>query len=62
MANDIAPEIREKGRPKRTGDIAPFYSNGTIVKHKPGVLLRDMRLQGPDAPGSVRPYAKLPQL
>ncbi len=35
-AVDIALEIREKGRPKRTGNIAPFYTNGTQVKHEAG--------------------------
>ena len=35
-ATDIALEIREKGRPKRVGNIKPFYTYGTIVKHKEG--------------------------
>ncbi|BBB33528.1 glutamate formiminotransferase / formiminotetrahydrofolate cyclodeaminase [Thermotomaculum hydrothermale] len=35
-ATDIALEIREKGRPKRTGNIKPFYTYGNIVKHKEG--------------------------
>ncbi len=33
-ATDIALELREKGRPKRIGNIQPFYTNGTLVKHK----------------------------
>jgi len=33
-ATDIALELREKGRPKRVGNIQPFYTNGTLVKHK----------------------------
>jgi len=33
---DIALELREKGRPKRFGDIKPFYTNGTLIKHKEG--------------------------
>ncbi len=35
-ATDIALEIREKGRPKRVGNIKPFYTYGTMVKHKEG--------------------------
>ncbi len=35
-ATDIALEIREKGRPKRIGNIKPFYTYGTMVKHKEG--------------------------
>lgn len=35
-ATDIALELREKGRPKRFGDIDPFYTNGTLIKHKEG--------------------------
>lgn len=35
-AVDIALELREKGRPKRTGNISPFYTNGTQIKHEPG--------------------------
>jgi len=35
-ATDIALELREKGRPKRFGDIEPFYTNGTLIKHKEG--------------------------
>ncbi len=33
FATDIALEIREKGRPKRVGNITPLYTNGTQVKH-----------------------------
>ncbi len=38
-AVDIALELREKGRPKRVGNITPFYTNGTQVKHEPGKYL-----------------------
>ncbi|PJB78440.1 MAG: glutamate formimidoyltransferase, partial [Acidobacteria bacterium CG_4_9_14_3_um_filter_49_7] len=34
FATDIALELREKGRPRRMGNIHPFYTNGTLVKHK----------------------------
>jgi glutamate formiminotransferase / formiminotetrahydrofolate cyclodeaminase len=34
FATDIALELREKGRPSRVGNIHPFYTNGTLVKHK----------------------------
>ncbi len=33
-ATDIALELREKGRPKRVGNIHPFYTDGTLIKHK----------------------------
>ncbi|MEN3045378.1 MAG: glutamate formimidoyltransferase [Candidatus Hydrothermales bacterium] len=33
-ADDIAFEIREKGRSKRTGNIYPFYFKGEIVRYK----------------------------
>ncbi len=32
-ATDIALELREKGRPRRVGNIQPFYTDGTLVKH-----------------------------
>ncbi|MCK5879506.1 MAG: glutamate formimidoyltransferase [Holophagae bacterium] len=33
-ATDIALELREKGRPRRVGNIQPFYTDGTLVKHR----------------------------
>ena len=34
-ADDIASELREKGRGKRTGQTTPFYSSGKLVKYVP---------------------------
>jgi glutamate formiminotransferase/formiminotetrahydrofolate cyclodeaminase len=33
-ANDIAFELREKGRVARSGNIKPFYNKGSLVKYK----------------------------
>ncbi len=35
-ATDIAYELRERGRWKRTGNIAPFYYKGTVVNFETG--------------------------
>jgi glutamate formiminotransferase/formiminotetrahydrofolate cyclodeaminase len=35
-ANDIAFEIREKGRSARKGDIKPFYYRGEIIRYREG--------------------------
>ncbi|MEK7727856.1 MAG: glutamate formimidoyltransferase, partial [candidate division KSB1 bacterium] len=35
-ATDIAYELRERGRWKRTGNIAPFYYKGTVVNFEAG--------------------------
>lgn len=35
-ANDIAFELRKKGRSVRTGNIRPFYFKGTLLKYREG--------------------------
>ena len=38
LANDIAFELREKGRSARGGDIVPVYARGEVLYHRQGAL------------------------
>ena len=38
LANDIAFELREKGRSARSGDIEPVYARGEVLYHREGAL------------------------
>ena len=38
LANDIAFELREKGRSARGGDIVPVYARGEVLYHRDGAL------------------------